>query len=458
MQKENFAPRVLLSATGSGNGKTMVTMALLGALRKKGLEVQSYKCGPDYIDPMFHSRVTGRKTYQIDPFFSDTEFLKRLVGEKSATADISIVEGAMGYYDGIGKSCEASAYMVSQCLEIPTILLLSPQGKGCSLAAECTGFLRFRMPNMIQGVIFNRLKKGMYNYYREIVECETGLQVLGYIPELQDVHFESRHLGLITVGEVQKLNEKLQKLTNAALECMDIDGIIALSKRAPNICYTLPKPRKHVPYRLGIARDEAFCFYYAENLELMQEYGAEIVEFSPLHDRNLPDSLDGLYFGGGYPELYAPALSANTGFIESLQAISKKGIPIFAECGGFMYIQEFLEDHYGNRYSMAHLLPGSTKLGDKLCRFGYVTIEAKEDTIIGKKGTQICGHEFHYADSTCNGKSFKAVKPSGISWEAIQHNSHIVAGFPHVYFPSNPKAVEQFSLSCVEYQKRKKRK
>lgn len=449
-------PRVIISATGSNCGKTTVMISLLKAFHNKNMVVQSYKSGPDYIDPMFHSFITGRKTFHTDAFFSDKGLLNEIISQNSENADISIIEGAMGFYDGIGKSSDASTYTVSCNTNTPVILVIDPNGMGISVAALIKGYMNFREENHISGVILNRIKSGMYNYYREIIENETGLKVCGYLPEMNSVHLDGRHLGLMTVNEVNNLSEIVDILGDTAEKTIDLNKILEIALSASEIEYTYKKSKSEKKYVLGVALDEAFCFYYNENIDMLIDYGAEIKYFSPINDTKLPDEIDGLYFGGGYPELYLSKLSENFEFIENLKKISETGIPVFAECGGFMYLQKGIYDKSGNFYHMASLLDGTSKLGNKLCRFGYITVTAKHDCVIAQKGMSFKAHEFHYADSTNNGTDFTAKKPDGRMWDAIVSQNNITAGFPHIYFPSNPSIVKIFSNKCIKYKNEKR--
>lgn len=453
MEQLCSVPRILISATGSGCGKTTVTAAILGALCKRGLQVQSFKCGPDYLDPMFHQYITGRPAYHADPFFLEPQPMRRLVSRVGASADVSVLEGAMGYYDGIGQTERASAYTVSQILEVPTLLVLSPKGMGCSAGALCQGFLQFRRPNSIRGILLNDIRSGMYSYYRDILERETGCKVYGYLPHLPEAHLESRHLGLLTAAEVDGLDQKLSLLAQTAEETLDLDGILALASDTAPLPAAAPLKKPEPAFRLGVAQDAAFCFYYAENLELLEQCGAQLVPFSPLSDAVLPEHLDGLYLGGGYPELFLPRLSDNTSFLQSLHTARKSGMPLLAECGGFLYLQESMTGADGVAYPLAGILPGTSHLQDRLCRFGYVTLRAQEDTLLGPAGTEIQGHEFHYADTTENGTAFSAVRPNGKQWRAVVSRPGLAAGFPHLYFPSNPEVPCAFSGACLRYQK-----
>lgn len=447
--------RLMISACGSGSGKTTVVMSLLASFIKKNITVQSYKCGPDYIDPMYHSRITNRPTYHTDPFFLKSEQLSELIAEKSETAELSLIEGAMGFYDGLGTSSDCSAYTVANITSTPVLLVVNPKGMGCSVGALCSGFLKYRENNHISGVILNGIKPGMYEYYKKIIKENTSLNVYGYLPELEQVHLESRHLGLITADEIRDFNKIIDILADAALQTIDIDGLIELSKTAPPLHYNKREIETSKTVTLGVARDSAFCFYYDENLEMLEECGAEIVTFSPINDKQLPENLDGIYLGGGYPELFAEELSENRSFIDSIKTAVKNGMPIFAECGGFLYLQNMMEDTEGNRYKMADILSGSSHIEKNLIRFGYIKLTARCDTLLLKNGESILGHEFHYADTTDNGDALYAEKPNGRNWCSVQQKGSVMAGFPHMYFPSNKNAAESFVNNMVEFQKRR---
>ncbi len=448
---EKNIPRLIISAPQSGGGKTTVTAALISALMKRGLAVQSFKCGPDYIDPMLHSHITGRSAYHTDPFFSDTNNLRSIAAEHSAGSDIAVIEGAMGFYDGLGCSCEASTYTVSAALNAPVILVVEPKGMGCSVAAMVNGFIKFKENSRIKGVIFNRIKPEMYGYYQKIITEETDTAAVGFIPEISQAKIESRHLGLMTPEEIVGLDEKINILGEKALETLDIKAIMKIARSPEYPKYKpIPKVPRGKPFRLGIARDNAFCFYYAENIDILKELGAEIVEFSPISDSVMPDGLDGIYLGGGYPELYLEALSKNHSFIDSLREYASNKTPILAECGGFMYILQGIKGKDGKIYPMASLTDGIAELGDRLCRFGYITLTANEDTMLAKKGMSVKAHEFHYSDSTENGCSYTAAKCGGRQWNAIVSKENIHGGFPHLYFPSNIDFAVNFAERCRE--------
>ncbi|MCC8179609.1 MAG: cobyrinate a,c-diamide synthase, partial [Planctomycetes bacterium] len=305
-------PRLLLAAPASGNGKTTVTIALLQALLNRGLRPAAFKCGPDYIDPMFHREVLGIPGYNLDLFFTPHHMVGALLQAGGRDADIAVIEGAMGYYDGVADTDEASAYRVAAATETMTVLVLQPGGACLSLAALVQGFARFRAESRIAGIILNRCSARLHDKVAPMLERETGLPVFGLLPNLADASLGSRHLGLVTPGDMADLRGKIAVLGKHAAECVDIDKLIALAHKAPELHNNLPTvPASAEAVRIAVAWDAAFCFYYRENFELLEKLGAELVYFSPLHDAVLPENIGGLYLGGGYPELHADRLAAN---------------------------------------------------------------------------------------------------------------------------------------------------
>jgi cobyrinic acid a,c-diamide synthase len=444
--------RILLSAPSSASGKTTVTAAILMLLTKKNLRVQSFKTGPDYIDPQFHQHITKRTAYNLDSFFLDKSGIQSLFCEKTKDCDIAVVEGAMGYYDGISNDFKASAYEISTFLDINTIIVISPEKSAQTIAAVCYGLQNLRKNSNIKGIILNKIKPMQYNYYKNIITEITGLKALGYLPYDESISLESRHLGLIMANEIENLNNKLNKLYDIAKDTIDIDSIIEISKNSHDIEISNQKNTENEhfsDYNLAVAKDEAFCFYYNENLEILEKYGAKITYFSPIHDKKVPDNADGLYFGGGYPELYMDKLSENKSMLESVRSKFNNKVPILAECGGFMYLQKSFEDDKGNVYPLVNIIDSHSHMTKKLTRFGYTTLISKTDNILLNKGESIKGHEFHYSDSIDNGSDFIAKKANGREYECIFANENIFAGYPHIYLSSNEKAAQKFSRACV---------
>ena len=333
---------LMIAAIQSGAGKTVTVCALLAALKKRGLRLQAFKCGPDYIDPMFHARVLGVPSRNLDLFLQGKEGVKRTLSR--AGADFALVEGAMGYYDGLNNSDEASAWALARLTGTPVVLVVSPKGSDLTLAAQIRGLMSFRPDSGIAALILASCPEARAASLSPVLERETGLPVLGFLPPMDEAHFESRHLGLMTAAEIGDLEARLEKLGDAAERYIDLDRLVGLAGRwetAQNTFFLRETAKQNV--RVAAARDEAFCFTYADNLDALREAGAELVFFSPLHDAALPEA-DGLYLPGGYPELHARALSENTAMRQSIQAAIARGLPTVAECGGFLYLQELLED------------------------------------------------------------------------------------------------------------------
>lgn len=452
-------PRILIAAPASGSGKTMVTCGLLRALQRRGLVPASFKCGPDYIDPMFHTKVLGTHSRNLDTFFTDEEMTKYLFLKNSEGADISVMEGVMGYYDGLGGvSVTASAYDLSRATRTPSVLLVDARGSSVSILAVIKGFLTYREDSLIKGVILNRMSGMLYPRIRKLIEEELGIKVYGYVEKLTDFTLESRHLGLVMPDEVADLGSKLDYLAVQLEKTLDIDGLIELAGSAVPISSHIEKNwmGKRDGTRIGVARDEAFCFMYEDNLELLKELGAELAEFSPLHDERLPEGISGLILYGGYPELFAGKLSANTAMRESIRDAAAAGMPCMAECGGFMYLHDKMEDMEGNEYPMAGVVRGKAYRTDKLGRFGYIELSPMNSQMLGMDVGTIKAHEFHYFDSTACGDAFLAKKPlQDRSWRCIQGGSSLIAGFPHLYYYSNPEAAGRFVEACRCYKKDK---
>ena len=330
-------PRFMIAAPASGSGKTLVTCGILQALVNRGMKVASFKCGPDYIDPMFHSRVIGARSKNLDAFFCDDPTLRYLFGRTAETCDISVVEGVMGFYDGISiLSSEASSYDVSQRLDIPVVLLLNCRGASMSVLPMLKGFLEFR-PNNIRGVIFNNMSQRVYETIAPAAR-EMGVEPIGYVPKVTDLVLESRHLGLVLPSEIEELKDKLNRLADVLEGTLDIDLLVRIASQAPDLRYEAPAVRRiNGDVRIGLADDDTFCFTYEDNVELLERCGAEIVRFSPMRDPVLPD-VDGIVLSGGYPELHCEELESNRTMMEDIRSKVLGGMPCIAECGGFMYL------------------------------------------------------------------------------------------------------------------------
>lgn len=449
-------PRFLITAGASGSGKTLVTCGILQALMNRGMQVTSFKCGPDYIDPMFHSRVIKTKSRNLDSFLSSPQTVRNLLAVNGSQSKISVLEGVMGFYDGLGGThIEASTYDVAKITQTPVILLVNCKGMSLSVAALIQGFINYKKDSNIKGIILNQLSPMLYKSMKRMIEEETSVKVYGYVPKAEDCQLESRHLGLVMPDEIKDIQVKLNKLGSLLETTLDIDGILELASTAPE----LEEPEiEEVNYfngiTIGIARDEAFCFYYEDNLQLLQKMGAQIVEFSPLHDTKLPENIQGLILNGGYPELYARELSQNQSMKENILQAIEGGLPCIAECGGFMYLHKWMEDKEGSSFPMVGVFDGKAYFTNKLSRFGYITLTQGE--AFGSWIGEILAHEFHYFDSTTCGESFLAQKPySQRNWKCIHSTETLLAGFPHHYFYGNPKLAKAFLTKCSRIKERK---
>lgn len=439
-------PRILLAGVSSGCGKTTVTCAVLQALVNRGLKVSAFKCGPDYIDPMFHSRIIGAKSANLDLHFFSENTLRYLLAKNAADRDVSIIEGVMGYYDGMGlTTTRASSYEVAKVTESPVILVVSAKGASLSVLATIQGFLSFCPDNNIKGIILNQCSPMTYGALAKLIEERFGIHPLGYLPKMADCTLESRHLGLVTAQEVSDLKEKLCLMAQQAEKSIDLDGLLALAGQAPAVdCKQVPLPRLE-PVRIAVARDKAFCFYYEDSLEALRDMGAEIIPFSPLNDEHLPENIQGLYLGGGYPELYINPLSRNKTMRDSVQRALRNNIPCIAECGGFMYLTEAIDG-----CPMVGAIKGACFDTGKLTRFGYVWLQAKQDNLLCRAGEKIPAHEFHHWDSEDPGGSFTAAKANGRGWDCVHTSQTLYAGFPHFHFYANPSFAENFYKACIK--------
>lgn len=432
--------RFMITGTGSGCGKTTITCAILKALKNRKLNVASFKCGPDYIDPMFHSKIIGTPSRNLDIFLCGERNVKYLFAKNAKNADISVIEGVMGNYDGVGiSSDECSANHVARLTNTPQILVVSPKGMGLSVVALISGFLNFKQNN-IKGVILNNTSQGSYKMLKPIIEEQLPIKVFGYMPPVKEASLESRHLGLITANEIDDLNKKLDILAKTAEETIEIDELLKLAGLYEKymcsdvlIDYNLP----NVKTRIAIAKDNAFCFYYEDNLDLLRKMGAEIIEFSPLNDEKLPENINAVIFGGGYPELYGEKLSQNKLILENIKNALNNNLPFIAECGGFMYLQNKLTDTSNNSYEMVGYFNSDCFMTTKSVRFGYAQLTSNNNNIFCQKGQQINAHEFHYSDSSNCGSDFNAKKKSGKEWLTAFADEHSYAGYPHLHLWGN---------------------
>ena len=443
----------LLAAPRSGSGKTTMTCALLMALKRRGCAPCAFKSGPDYIDPMFHRAVLGVESRNLDLFFSAPETVRTLYAKGAAGHGAAVCEGAMGFYDGLGGvSDRASAWHLADTLGLPVLLVVEPKGQSLTLAAELKGLVSFRTPSRIAGILLNNCTARMHALLAPMLEKETGLPVLGFLPKLPEAVIGSRHLGLYTAAEVENLQQKLALLADAAEEHIDWPRLLALCEKEPPALPVQPETPP-VRVRIAVAQDEAFCFTYAETLEAFRDAGAEVVFFSPLRDTALPENIGGLYLPGGYPELHARELSKNTSLLREIKQKIESGLPTAAECGGFLYLGQSLTDAEGQSWPMVGVLPGTAQNAGKLVRFGYAALSADSDSMLFRAGESFPIHEFHHWDSTANGTALAAKKPvGGAAWRCGTVNEHFYAGFPHLYWAGTPLP-QRFAAAAEDYRR-----
>ena len=455
----------MITAASSGSGKTMITCGLLELFKRKGLNPLACKCGPDYIDGLFHKQVLELEGMNLDSYFEAPEELRDKYSRLSKD-HLPVVEGVMGYFDGLGGSTtRASSWEVAHILDLPAVLVVDARGASVSLAALIKGFLEFERPmgSQIKAVIFNRMSPMLYPRIRELVERETGIRAAGFVPELDFLKVGSRHLGLVLPEEIDGLREQMNRLGKCLEETIDWEFLEELGaekegRDALEEENTEASCTAAFSFRLGIAMDEAFCFYYQDNLRLLERLGGELVYFSPIHDRSLPEQLDGLILGGGYPELYCEALSLNESMRESVKKAAEGGLPVLGECGGYLYLLEELEAEDGRIWPMTGVLKGKGYKKGKNSRFGYIGVEAEKDSLYLKPGEQIRGHEFHYWDCEVLEEEWvmRAKKPVGNrSWPCIRIKNQVMAGFPHLFYPSCPAFAVRFAKACVRYKRKR---
>ena len=437
----------MVSAMKSGSGKTLITLGLINIFKKMGKTVSIYKTGPDYIDTMYHEKITGSPSTNLDPFFLEPEYrpgeLKNLFF-KNFLYDTAIIEGAMGLFDGVygeGKRC--SACIVSEEIGVDVILVVD-----IDELEKLEEYLN-NFSHRVRAVIVNKLPSDCDIELLKTKINALDLVLLGYLYMDESYRIESRHLGLYEPQKdicsiVDRVSEQLEK-------SLDFDALYKFIVKIESSDNFTAKSEPKIPkYRLAFAYDEAFSFTYEENIEVLKEYGFEIVKFSPIHDKKLPDNIDAIWLSGGYPELFAKELSSNTSMLNSIK--EAKNIPIIAECGGFIYLHKSFENNNGEVFKGVGLIEAKAFKTQKLVRFGYIEIEAKSDSVLMKKNQKIRSHEFHYFDSTNNGEYAHAIKANkSKEWDCINAYENIFAGFPHIYLRGYEFLIE----NLIEYLERK---
>ncbi len=449
--------RIVIAGTGSGVGKTTLTIGLMSALRKKGLTVQGFKCGPDYIDPSYHTAVTNRVSRNLDSWMLSKETVLDIFTHGSRGADISIIEGVMGFYDGKDpKTNEGSTADISIITQSPVLLVVNCASMARSAAAIVKGFqLLSKDPNIV-GVIANKVgSEGHYKLVKTAIEQECHVPVIGYLKRELEIEIPERHLGLIPSIERGELEPFFDRLGDLVLETVDIDQLLELSQAGlidPKLHTSLFEVKREKSVKIAVAKDAAFNFYYPENLEILEAKGAELVYFSPLANEALPKDIDGLYIGGGFPEEFAKELSESHLAKQTIKDAIVNGLPTLAECGGFMYLTDSIETTEGSRYEMVGVISGAVKMHTKRVALGYREISGRPGNFLINENQKARGHEFHYSTFEPNKEIDHAYETKGMRGKKLEGclTHHVVAGYTHFHFASYPEMVENWIAFCKE--------
>lgn len=446
-------PRIVIAGTHSGAGKTSIVTAILSALSKQGRNVVPFKVGPDYIDPAFHAHVTGTPSRNLDSWLLDTDTLRSLFARNAPEKGVAVIEGVMGLFDGKAASHEGSTAHVAELLDAPVVLVISAKGLSRSAAALVSGYKNFHPGVCLAGVICNNVKtERQYALIKESVEAYCGIPCLGHLPEDARFSLKSRHLGLVPAEEVADLERTIASLGSAAAASIDLDALMALAANAPALsAKPLPVPAGYFPVRVAVARDNAFSFYYQDNLDLLESLGAELVFFSPMRDAALPASVHGAYFGGGFPEVFAKALSDNASMRSSVFDAAVSGLPMLAECGGMAYLCGSLTDGNGTEFTMTGVFPESVVMTGKLRRFGYAEAEFTRDTVLGATGKRFRIHEFHYSRLFPEPEDSCLVirKSETLSWKGGLLTNNVFAAYPHIHLYTDTDLAVNFLKACA---------
>jgi cobyrinic acid a,c-diamide synthase len=455
-------PRLLIAATGSGVGKTTTTVGLIAALRARGLKVAAFKCGPDYLDPTYHARVSGGVSHNLDGWMMGREAVLATFTRAARHADIAVIEGMMGLFDGASPTDdEGSSAEIAKWLAAPVILVTDASGMARTVAAVAHGFAHFDPGVRLAGLICNRV--GSRGHLDLLHAASQEIPVLGGLPENSAGSFPERHLGLFSADETNVPRELLDQWGRLATEWFDLDAIISIARSAPSLPLETATrdagPSAVTPRcRIGVALDDAFHFYYEDNLRRLETLGAEIVNFSPVRDRELP-AVDGLYFGGGYPEALAPELSTNHSMLNAVRTFAASGGPIYAECGGLMYLARAIRTLDGASVPMAGLIPADAVMHDRLRAIGYVEVETTAPTILGTPGLNFRGHQFRYStlepDPLEIARAYTVRPKWGNTFEEGYCTNNLLASYVHAHWASNPSIAAALVDSCTQFRTRR---
>lgn len=449
-------PRIIIAGTNSGVGKTTIVTGLLAALTSQGLRTQSYKVGPDYIDPGYHKLASGQDAHNLDTWLVPEDKLAAIFARTATGKDIAIIEGVMGLYDG-GRRGVSSTAAVAKLLDAPVILVVDARSMGESAAAIVLGFKLYDPDVKLAGVIINRL--GSDTHRDMIVQAveKLGVPVIGTLRRNQELAMPERHLGLTPVTENEALDAVAAMGRQMAAE-ISIEKLLAIANAAPALPVAAPAcvPAGDGRVRIGVAHDAVFSFYYPESLQVLAEAGAELIYFSPLHDTELP-AMEGMILGGGFPEMFVEVLEKNTAMRQAVYEACKNGMPVYAECGGLMYLSESITDFNGTAYQMAGVVPAVCSMQQKLETVGYVEVTALSDNILCSCGDKLKGHEFHFSTMTPRQNEefpwafqFTKVRNGMTHLGGFVHNN-VLASYLHMHFAGNGKAAERFVAQCRQY-------
>lgn len=453
-----FHPRLMIAGTASSVGKTTVTLGLIAALTRRGHAVQPFKVGPDYIDPSYHTLASGRPSRNLDTWMLSKSTVKHLFHRAAEGARFSVVEGVMGLFDGSsGNSAEGSSAELSKLLQIPVILVVDISHASRSVAAMAKGFVEFDRGVDVRGIILNKAGSERHaRLVRSAVEQSIGVPVLGVLPRSESIHVDERHLGLLPTAENAGAQILIRTLADFMEEHVKVDRVENMARFAPSLRIAPrdePEPMGFA--RIGIARDAAFHFYYEDNLQYLHALGAELVPFSPMRDASLPD-IDALYFGGGFPEMFSTTLSGNKPMLEAVRSAAKAGLPVYAECGGLMYLVERLVATDGSTHEMAGLIPGVVEMTARLQNFGYSIARTIRDSFLSPKDKANYGHEFHYSrwlhEGTPETHLYEVEKPrtGGKRYEGYVQG-RLAASYVHLHFWSSHWVAKSFVRAAVQF-------
>lgn len=457
-------PRIVIAGTHSGVGKTTIVTGLLAVLKEKGLTIQSYKVGPDYIDPGYHQLASGKVAHNLDTWLVPTDKLVPIFAKTASGNDIVIIEGVMGLYDG-GRTGISSTAAIAKILKTPVVLVIDARSIGESAAAIALGYKMYDQEVNVVGVIINRL--GSKTHKNMICDAldRIGIPVLGCIYRNDALHMPERHLGLTPVTE-HNASDRISELREQISSQLDINKLLEIAQSSPSLCnleeVTNNSQKTPLNLRIGVAQDDAFSFYYPESLDVLKSLGAEIIPFSPISDNELPQ-VDGLLFGGGFPEMFANELAINVGMRQSIKQACQEGMPVYAECGGFMYLTKKIVDFEGQKYDMVGVIPATCSMQSKLQTVGYVEATALNENILCDTGDTLRGHEFHFSQMLIDENQkdfpwafqFKKTR-TGEIYNGGYANKNVVASYLHMHFAGNEQNALRFLSSCKVFKQTRK--